>query len=720
MVDIIKPDSSLTVALLHRVNQELDSHMDTSHQRTSLQRALRIFSTCTQAVIHAADEQALVQEVCRILVEIGGYRLAWVGLSEQGTTQDIHRIAQLGCNADYRETERIPGSADSPAYGSGEQNMRSVASRGASNSPHDSAHAPCQCVAMEQDHPRIALPLVVEQMQPFGILIIGSHAPEAFDATEEQFLTQLAGLLASGIVAMRERTRHRQAEEYLRVAYSKLEARIQDHTAALVRANRALQVEIAERQKVETAYRVLIEHSVQGIVVLQNGRIVFANPAVAAITGYAVEEILAMSQRAVSSMLYPDDRGIVVAREWYRQSGKSVRPHYTFRILTKDAKVRWLEAFSSRIEFHGTPAVQVACVDISERKQMEESMRQANEQLTEWVNELQWHNHDLKVLNELKDSLQSCTSFTDMCEVISRFGRKLFPGQTGALYLLTDHGHLAQAAAWGNSLPDQRHIAPPTCPVLDNGKTHLVMGANSEVCRRCPLGNQARATTFPYVCVPLHSKGHTVGLLHVYHTAPHTDAWLDHWYQLTVTIAQQFGLELANVKSRRHLHQQATRDPLTGLFNRRYLNEVLKWELQQGQQQQHSVGVILLDIDHFKQFNDTYGHDGGDVLLRAVGSLLRERIRGTDIACRYGGEEFILVLPGASIECTRARAEQIRLLVKELRVEHNGQPLSAITASMGVACAPAHGVTSDLIIKAADDALYRAKASGRDRVVVAR
>lgn len=167
------------------------------------------------------------------------------------------------------------------------------------------------------------------------------------------------------------------------------------------------------------------------------------------------------------------------------------------------------------------------------------------------------------------------------------------------------------------------------------------------------------------------------------------------------------------------LKQQALRDPLTGLFNRRYLNETLPRELQRVSRQKQPLSVILLDIDHFKRFNDTYGHDAGDAVLRAVGSVLQTRIRGDDVVCRYGGEEFVVILPGASLEDTWRRAEELCTRIRYLSLKHNGYPLQAVTISVGIAISPQHGTVSDTLMKVADSALYRAKAMGRDCIVMA-
>ncbi len=165
------------------------------------------------------------------------------------------------------------------------------------------------------------------------------------------------------------------------------------------------------------------------------------------------------------------------------------------------------------------------------------------------------------------------------------------------------------------------------------------------------------------------------------------------------------------------LKEQVIRDPLTGLYNRRYLDETLPRELTRADRHNQTVGVIMLDLDHFKHFNDTYGHDAGDKLLRSVGQFLQKNTRGDDVACRYGGEEFILVLPGATLEATWQRAEEIRAGIQELVVRIQDCPVEPITASLGVAIFPDHHNTADGIINAADQALYNVKRNGRNRVI---
>jgi diguanylate cyclase (GGDEF)-like protein len=166
------------------------------------------------------------------------------------------------------------------------------------------------------------------------------------------------------------------------------------------------------------------------------------------------------------------------------------------------------------------------------------------------------------------------------------------------------------------------------------------------------------------------------------------------------------------------LRELSIRDPLTGLFNRRYLEEVLALEMFRATRKEYPIGIIMADIDHFKRFNDIHGHVAADAVLVQVGNFLRAHVRSSDATCRYGGEEFILILPEASQEVTQMRAEHLREGVRSLHVQFEGQTLEAVTLSLGVAVFPVHGSTYDALLKAADAALYRAKRDGRDRVVV--
>ncbi|MHB1341151.1 MAG: GGDEF domain-containing protein [Coriobacteriia bacterium] len=175
--------------------------------------------------------------------------------------------------------------------------------------------------------------------------------------------------------------------------------------------------------------------------------------------------------------------------------------------------------------------------------------------------------------------------------------------------------------------------------------------------------------------------------------------------------------QLATSEAR--LRELSVHDPLTNLFNRRYLEATLMREVRRAERENAPLSIIMMDIDHFKRFNDTLGHAAGDALLQDLGGLLSRTIRAADVACRYGGEEFVLVLPHTSLEVATARAELVRAAVKNLHVVRSGLVLGAVSVSLGVAVFPDHGCDGESVLRSADSALYRAKDQGRDQVVVA-
>jgi|GEM_PF-2091178 len=183
-------------------------------------------------------------------------------------------------------------------------------------------------------------------------------------------------------------------------------------------------------------------------------------------------------------------------------------------------------------------------------------------------------------------------------------------------------------------------------------------------------------------------------------------------------ITQLKQTEEALRQANEQLQQQAIRDPLTGLFNRRYLEESLQREIHRACRQQNSVGIIMLDIDRFKGFNDSFGHEAGDFVLQRLSGFLQDNLRSSDIVCRYGGEEFTVILPDASLENTIARAEQLREGIKQLRLDYQGRSLGQITLSLGVSCFPHNGGTPKELLRNADKALYQAKMTGRDCAVI--
>ena len=213
------------------------------------------------------------------------------------------------------------------------------------------------------------------------------------------------------------------------------------------------------------------------------------------------------------------------------------------------------------------------------------------------------------------------------------------------------------------------------------------------------------------------AQGETLGLLVL--LAPENGTLTEAKQHLAVAVAEHISLALANLKLRETMQNQSIRDPLTGLFNRRYLDESLERELHRASLTEQTLGIVAIDIDRFMLFNDKFGHIAGDTLLKALGASLQKNIRSCDIACRYGGQKFILILPESNPSDIRDRANKIRLAVKDLRIEDRGEILDPISISLGLAYFPEHGLTGKALIEASELALQEAKAQGRDRIVTA-
>ncbi|HSJ87601.1 MAG TPA: diguanylate cyclase [Anaerolineales bacterium] len=355
-----------------------------------------------------------------------------------------------------------------------------------------------------------------------------------------------------------------------------------------------------------------------------------------------------------------------------------------------------------------------AMMDITERKYMESTLLQANEQMRQFLNELERRNHEIALLNEMSHYLQACPSAEDAYTIITDLLNQLFPGTAGALYLLNTTGTLVNArASWGELSLVKQTFAPDDCQALRAGQTHL-LGENQAgpFCLHLP----DPPPTISY-CLPLQIQGETIGVLYL--QSAQKENLDDAKLQLAYTVLEQAGMALSNLKLREALREQSIRDPVTGLYNRRYMEEALKQHVERVTRQQHPLGIIMIDIDHFKRFNDTYGHAAGDAFLRKLGEFMQTHVRAGDIACRYGGEEFTLIMPDADLEVAKQRAEYLLQEARQLRIQVVKDTHEAITLSAGVAVYPKHGQTIESVLHAADQALYGAKREGRDRVLVA-
>jgi diguanylate cyclase (GGDEF)-like protein len=228
----------------------------------------------------------------------------------------------------------------------------------------------------------------------------------------------------------------------------------------------------------------------------------------------------------------------------------------------------------------------------------------------------------------------------------------------------------------------------------------------------------APASTEVLMCFPLAAQGEVLGMIHVRFPPVLSHETLERHRDLAGEFAERVALSIANLKLRERLRNQSIRDPLTDLFNRRYAQETLDREIHRARRSTVSLSVIMADIDNFKAFNDRFGHDVGDRVLTTVAEALKRSVRTEDVACRFGGEEFMLVMLEALANDARVRAESIRRGVEGLDLVHEGRSLGPVTLSLGVASFPDHGHSWEAVVAAADAALYSAKRAGRNRVVV--
>jgi diguanylate cyclase (GGDEF)-like protein len=372
-------------------------------------------------------------------------------------------------------------------------------------------------------------------------------------------------------------------------------------------------------------------------------------------------------------------------------------------------------------EWLGEKAHLITIRDITEHKQTEEKIKHAQEALFIINNKLEERNRQNNLLSEMRELLQSCSNVQEVPAIVINYAAKLFSGTHGALFLLSDSKtDLQSVAKWGDFPEDVNNniFTPDACWGLRQGRVYVV--ENMKIGPICPHLKQPLSNA--YVCLPLIGKGEILGLLHLgtKRSAQEDDRqWnIVELKEIVVIFAEYLSLSIANIKLSEKLTSQSIRDPLTRLYNRRYMDEIIQHEILRAARQQTMIGVVMVDIDHFKQINDTYGHETGDEYLMKLADFFKLKIRGSDFIFRYGGEEFMLILPESSVEDTCKYAESLRKEIKNMKVHFRGQLLPSITLSFGIAAYPDHGLDTIELIRVADKALYRAKEEGRDRVII--
>ncbi|MGQ5525109.1 diguanylate cyclase [Chitinimonas sp. PSY-7] len=354
---------------------------------------------------------------------------------------------------------------------------------------------------------------------------------------------------------------------------------------------------------------------------------------------------------------------------------------------------------------------------IRERAKTVEELQEVSERMQLGAASLEERNRHMALLSKMSSALQVCQDGDEFFEVAGKYAHQMFGRHAGALYAYyPSRDLLERMTSWGQLSSDTILFEPNQCWAIRRGQPHEVKDLHLDpVCQH--LGVRRPEA---YLCLPLMAGGEPVGILYL--EASHAkgpEAFPPALLQVANTLTEQVALAVTNMNLRENLRRQSIVDALTGLYNRRFLDETLGRELVRANRQDTPLSLVMLDVDQFKRFNDNHGHEAGDQVLRHIAQLLQKSLRGSDLACRFGGEELTLIMPETDLEAACVKCEALREQIAQLTVRVGGAVLPAVTISMGLAVYPRDGEHADTLIQHADTALYRAKHNGRNRVEVA-
>lgn len=452
-----------------------------------------------------------------------------------------------------------------------------------------------------------------------------------------------------------------------------------------------------------------------------DGNCVFCNRALLRLLGYiSANELI---DKKIHGLIFAPGPGSSESVEGGRimHSLAEMRPFHADdgRALRADGSSLRVEYWSNPVHEEGhLQGAAVTLQDVSVSRAAKERLEKAYEGLKVEVQELSRHSEEMSAFSALTEMLQSSTSAEELCRVVTVFARQLFPQESGVLYLYREQNKLHEPAAmWGEQLQAPQPFLQDECWSLRRSKPHYEERDKEGLFCAHLVGTHPGYS----LCLPLIAQGGTLGMMHLAPSRGSDVTRLNEPKQLLATaLAQQVALGLSNLKLRDFLREDAIRDALTGLYNRRYMKESLDHEVSRALRSGSTVGLITFDLDHFKEVNDSKGHATGDRLLQALGAVVKDSVRAGDIPCRYGGDEFLVILPGISAAQAVDLAEKLREKVERLMPELTDKDRKPCTLSAGVAMFPADAQTAEGLQLAADRALYKAKDGGRNRVASAR
>ncbi|KTD45956.1 regulatory protein (GGDEF, PAS, PAC domains) [Legionella rubrilucens] len=470
---------------------------------------------------------------------------------------------------------------------------------------------------------------------------------------------------------------------------------------------------LLDLKRSEENFRNTIENAPIGMALVSpEGYCIHANRTLQDTLGYSDKEL---KNKNLLDITYQDDLGMTKESMVKIMNGDMRISHLEKRFVRKDGSVIWAMVSLSLIrDEKGEPLNFILQMkDVSDRIQNEEKMRQLNEKTLETLNELKLLEHDESLLNKLNRSLQICISVEEAYPRIRLVAEELFPELSGGLMVFNKTtNQLETVIQWGDQELLTKQCLPLDCYVIREADIIDV----DEPQKSIPCNHYVSLPRGGSIGLPMIVQNELIGVIHVF--APAQRKLTQHQRDMAISFGNIVKLALANINLRASLNELSLHDPLTNLYNRRYLNDLLSRELIRLAREKSTLCVAMLDLDNFKKFNDTYSHLAGDEVLKITGQLLKKNFRDTDIAFRFGGEEFVVALLNTTLVQAAKKLDQFRELLKETPIVYKNQRLSEITISIGVAEAPRHGATIDEIIKAADQALYEAKQTGKDRVKV--
>ncbi len=480
---------------------------------------------------------------------------------------------------------------------------------------------------------------------------------------------------------------------------NEVNAQLQQATATLEQRNHALTAS-------ERRFRLTVEGAPIGLAIVGlDGRWLEVNTALCEMLGYSRDALMACTFQDVT---HPDDLEEDLAEVRSLIEGRKSKYRMNKRYFRQDGSIISVQLDVALLrDEDGEPMHFISQIqDITARQQM--------------LSDLRASEAEARLLGALDNALQSCLRPEEMGPFVSRACQQLFPGGAGVLYRINaSETHLESLHTWGDAVVSEPVFSPEDCWALRRSESWLCDAGDRQrvACKHRGHPPATARSTDSSLCLPLSGQGDLIGLLFI-QWSPDSQA-PPRAVEVAKLVAARVGIALANLALRETLRNQSIRDPLTGLYNRRHLEESLSRDFARAERDAGPIAVLMIDVDHFKRFNDEHGHTLGDIALRRVADEIAAFCRRGDLASRYGGEEFTVVMTQISENEALARAEALCAQIRRVRVETRNHRMLSVTISIGVAHFPTHGETPAQILDAADRALYRAKRDGRDRVVSA-